>query len=378
MQKRMQTKTVTDAQCSPHQVSKSLKSGITSTNSSNWSFASLSCYSVSSNQTAKTGLNQERGPDELKGTSKEDVMQVEITDISPAEIPTSLHTISTSPVKKSESEPEAIEKEEKSLIDCPSSPQIYRMAADRAHLSRLGFAYRFGSGPFAQNFSKSFLFFEEAASIGASDALAAVAVAQIFGIGVEVSKDAAHKLLRHGILQGSIDALEIRALCWMDGTFGGKRNYASCLELLGMGIARNSAACILWTGFCFEVGLGTTPDPHIARQAYLIAASSKSMMCLVQKCFPGALSAKDPWMLLKMSLFMLHCKGQDIPHSRAMECLKKAALLGLSDAKVYLAICLIQGKWLQKNTSAALYWLRHATKQEDPHPIAVRIIQQLE
>lgn len=256
-----------------------------------------------------------------------------------------------------------------------TSPQIIEMVADRTYLCREGFRFRFGCGSYPQDLEKSLGYFIEAASMGCTDSMAAVAVARIFGIGVEKSNDLANRLLRMGMLTGSTDAIEIRALCCMNGTFG-KRCYSSSLQLLDIGVARNSMSCLIWAGFCFEIGLGTRPDPIIAKQAYLAARKSVSMRTLVQHCIPGALTAEDPWTLLKVSLFLLHSIGNTRYHRHALDCLKQAALLGLADAKVYLAICLIQGRWIMRDSEAAVHWLKSAN-QEETHPVASRILAEV-
>lgn len=256
----------------------------------------------------------------------------------------------------------------------PTSPQVYRMAADRSRLSQLGFEYRYVSPPPVQDFKKSVEYYTEAASIGCPDAVVALAVAHLFGIGVNRSHRKARDLLRHGILQGSVDALEIRALCWMDGTFDGERSYASCLNLLTMGIARNSPSCLLWAGFCFEIGLGTDPDVDTAKQAYLAASDSPSLRSIVTSSFPGALTGKDPWMLLKITLFLLHSDCRVANRGHVMDCLKQAAALGLADAQVYLSICLIRGTWLAKDMRTARYWLRVASDRPSLHPVARRLL----
>lgn len=256
----------------------------------------------------------------------------------------------------------------------PTSPQVYRLAADRSRLSQLGFEYRYVSPPPVQDFKKSAEYYTEAASIGCPDAVVALAVAHLFGTGVDMSHRKARDLLRRGILQGSVDALEIRALCWMDGTFDRERSYASCLNLLAMGVARNSPSCLLWAGFCFEIGLGTDPDADTAKQAYLAASDSPSLRSIVTSSFPGALTAKDPWMLLKITLFLLHSDCRVANRGHVMDCLKQAAALGLADAQVYLAICLIRGTWLAKNMRTARYWLQVASDRPSSHPVARRLL----
>lgn len=256
----------------------------------------------------------------------------------------------------------------------PTSPQVYLMAADRSRLSQLGFQYRYIFAPPVQDFQKSTKYYQQAADIGCPDALVALAVANLFGIGVRVSYSNARKLLRRAILQGSVDALEIRALCWMDGTFDNQRSYASCLNLITMGIARNSPACLLWAGFCFEIGLGTDPDADTAKQAYLAASDSPSLRSIVTSSFPGALTARDPWMLLKIALFLLHADCSHANRGQAMDCLKQAAVFGLKDAQVYLGICLIKGTWLAKDMFTAWYWLGKASQEPCPHPVACRLL----
>lgn len=257
----------------------------------------------------------------------------------------------------------------------PTSPQVYRMAADRSRLSQLGFEYRYVFSPPVQDFEKSIEYYEEAASISCPDALVGLAVAHVHGIGVTASCTKARDLLRRAILQGSVDALEVRALCWMDGTFDGQRSYASCFNLLAMGIARNSPACLLWAGFCFEIGLGTDPDADTAKQAYIAASDSPSLRSIVTSSFPGALTSKDPWMLLKITLFLLHSDCRLANRGHVMDCLKQAAVLGLKDAQVYLGICLIRGTWLARDMYTAWYWLGKASRGPSPHPVACRLLR---
>jgi len=82
--------------------------------------------------------------------------------------------------------------------------------------------------------------------------------------------------------------------------------------------------------------------------------------------------------LLKMALFLLHSDQQMKHRGHAMDCLKQAACLGLADAKVYLALCLINGKWLRKDRSIGILWLRAAALDDPPHPIAQRILAKLD
>lgn len=256
----------------------------------------------------------------------------------------------------------------------PSSPQVYRMAADRTRLAQLGFEFRYvETSSSVQNLRKAYDYYEAAAKTGCPDSLVANAVAQIFGIGVRPQPGKARDMLRQAMLQGSVEALEIRALCWMDGTFG-ERSYASCLNLLAMGIARNSLTCLLWSGFCFEVGLGMECDADTAKQAYLAAADSPSLRSIVMSSFPGALSTGDPWMLLKITLFLLHTDARIPNRPHVMDCLTKAAALGLRDAQVYLAICLIRGTWLKRNPTVARQWLEKAASGRFPHPVACRLL----
>lgn len=264
------------------------------------------------------------------------------------------------------------------LIQMLRSPQIYRMAMNRVSLSDLGFNHRFGCQSVSQDLTKAYNFYMDAAEIGCSDSLAYLATAHIHGLGVDKSLSTAHQLLRRGILQGSADAVEIRALCWMNGTFDGIRNYDAFLELLELGIAMNAPSCLLWAGLCFELGLGVKTDSHTAKDAYLAAASSNSMTYLVQNCFPGVLTAGDPWLLLKCTLFLLHGIGRSENLGHAMDCLKQAALLGCKEAQVYLGICLSEGKWLQRDTEVALYWFQEAARGELAHPIAKKVVEQLE
>ncbi|PXF40165.1 hypothetical protein BWQ96_10133 [Gracilariopsis chorda] len=264
------------------------------------------------------------------------------------------------------------------LIKQLRSPQIYRMAMNRVSLSDLGFNHRFGCQSVSQDLTKAYNFYLDAADTGCTDALAYLATAHIHGLGVDKSLGTAHHLLRRGILQGSADAVEIRALCWMNGTFDGIRDYDTFLQLLELGIAMNAPSCLLWAGLCFELGLGVQTDSHTAKQAYLAAASSNSMTYLVQNCFPGVLTAGDPWLLLKCTLFLLHGIGHSENLGHAMDCLKQSALLGCKEAQVYLGICLSEGKWLQRDTEVALYWFQEAAKGELAHPIAKKVVEQLE
>lgn len=259
----------------------------------------------------------------------------------------------------------------------PTSPQVYRMTSERAHFARLGFEYRFCCKRYVQDLSKSYECYEKAANCGSADSLTALAVSHIFGIGTKISKRKAHYYLRRAMLQGSVDATETRALCWMTGLLDGKRDYTIALELLQIGVAQNSSACLIWAGFAFELGLGTDADARTAMQAYAAAAESDALQSAVRESLPGALSARDPWMLLKMALFLLHSQQEERFRLHAMDCLKQAAFLGLSDAKVYLALCLVHGKWLRRNPNGALLWLRAAANDEPPHPIATRILGQL-
>lgn len=266
----------------------------------------------------------------------------------------------------------------KQIILRPSNPQVYRLLHDRVAASHHGFNHRFGCDPAPRHLGEAYTFYQTAAGLGCADALAYLALAHIHGLGVPKSLSKAHELLRRAIFQGSMDAIEIRALCHMTGVFDGVRDYTAFLQLIEIGIAMNSPACLVWTGFSFELGLGMTPDSHTAKRAYIAAAGSNSMTHLVQCCYPGVLKAGDPWLLLKCALFLLHGIAQPCNRGHAMDCLKQAALLGMEDAQVYLGICLHEGKWLQRDTKLALLWLQKAAQGKDGHPIARKAVEQLE
>ncbi|KAI0561306.1 hypothetical protein FGB62_87g084 [Gracilaria domingensis] len=264
------------------------------------------------------------------------------------------------------------------LISLPSSPQIYRMAQDRAVFNHLGFYHRFGTQHHPQDLRKAYNFYMESANMGSSDALAYLGTAYAYGLGVEKLTSKAHECLRRGILQGSADAVELKALYSLAGTLDGQRDEDKFLMLLELGAHMNSPGCLMWTGLCFEIGIGVPPDPRTAKKAYLSAASSVSLLHLVQVSFPGVLTAGDPWLQLKCALFLLHCIGHPDNLGHAMDCLKQAALLGCKEAQVYLALCLSEGKWLRKSTELALYWYREAAKGDCGQPIAKRVVANME
>lgn len=262
---------------------------------------------------------------------------------------------------------------------CPSSPKIHRTVCERTNLAQLGFRYRYGCHSFPQDMKISSTFYSQAVALECSDSMAAMAISHIFNIGIEGNYEEARKLLRNAVGKGSLDAVEIRALCYMNGTFEkGNRDYASCIELLCMGVSRNSAACTLWAGFCFEVGLGVMPDAQLAKHAYMEAVASNTLEIATSLWLPGALHIEDPWTLLKIALFLLHSNNEETRRGQAMKCLKQAALLGLADAKVYLAMCLIHGKWIAQDSSIAIFWLQQAVEGDNPHPVAQRILRQLD
>lgn len=259
----------------------------------------------------------------------------------------------------------------------PTSPQVYQMAAERVHCARLGFYTRYGGSGLQQDHAASVFWYEAARDMGCSDSLAALAVAYIFGIGVEVDHTIAQQYLRQAMLQGSVDALEIRGLCWMNGIFN-QPDYALCTELFAIGIARNSTSCLLWAGFCFEMGLGVDPDPISANNAYKAVCSFSLASLNITSVSPGLLAVKDPWVLMKMALFLLHTDGKLQNRIYAVKCLSQAANLGFSNAKMYLAMCLLEGKWLIRDVKRALYWVRNAAADTPPHPMAVKTLEYYE
>ncbi|CAN8066389.1 unnamed protein product [Agarophyton chilense] len=259
-----------------------------------------------------------------------------------------------------------------------TSPQIYRMAMNRVTYNHIGFSYRFGCQDYAQNLQEAYKAYSEAASMGSRDALVYLAIAHIHGIAVEKSLAKAHSSLRRAILQGSADAVEMKALCSLAGTFENKRDQDKFLYLIELGTQMNAPGCLIWIGFCFEIGIGVQPDHHTAKMAYLAVKDSVSLNYLVQASYPGALTAGDPWLLLKCALFLLHSVGSPSVLGYAMDYLKQAAVLDCKEAQVYLAICLNDGKWLQRNTELALFWYREAAKGNCPQPIATRLVAELD
>lgn len=273
---------------------------------------------------------------------------------------------------------------DKSLVDSteanlpePTSPQVYQMAAERVNCARLGFYSRYGGSGLQQDHAASVSWYEAARDMGCSDSLAALAVAYIFGIGVEIDHKIAQQYLRQAMLQGSVDALEIRALCWMNGIFN-QPDYALCTELFAIGIARNSTSCLLWAGLCFEMGLGVDPDPISANNAYkAVCRFSLASLNIISAC-PGLLTVNDPWVLMKMALFLLHTDRKPQNRTYAVKCLTQAANLGFSNAKMYLAMCLLEGKWLIRDVKKALYWVKNAAADTPPHPMAVKTLEYYE
>lgn len=267
----------------------------------------------------------------------------------------------------------------------PSSPELYFRTSQRDHLFREAFDYRFGCNNRLQDMYKAYSLFEQSACLGNADALAAVAQMQILGTGVERRLNEARLNLRRAIWHGSVDALEIRALCSMDGTFDGCRDYTNCLQLLSNGVSNNSAACLLWTGFCFEIGLGVPIEWNTAVHAYSAAARPNTLWALLQVGLPGAFTAGDPWILLKMGVHLLNGRVNGRPEGEegrdiALQCFRKAAALGLADAQVYLAIVLCRGNCEPADIKEAKRWLTDASNNvaTAAHPIAVGLLARLQ
>lgn len=261
------------------------------------------------------------------------------------------------------------------IEDVPTSPQIYRLAAQRAAFTQLGLAHIYGAINAPQDLQIGAQLLEDASQAGCPDATAALSSCYIFGIGRQRSYDHARSLLRRSLLQGSVDAIEIRALCWLEGTFDDARDYHVALELFGQGIVRNSSACMLWVGFCFEIGLGSAPDTSAAKEAYLAAADSKELSIFVRQVYPGVLNSRNPWALLKVSLAVLHGASDNRDHAVALSCLKQAARLGSKDAQVYLACCMLHGKWIEKDSAIATLWLQEAARGPLSHPVALKMLK---
>lgn len=209
---------------------------------------------------------------------------------------------------------------------------------------------------------------------GCPDKLANSAVSEF--LEKDGSRSVFIRKIEAAIYYGSVVGIEAHGLALLMGVYRNGRDYAGAFHMFALGCARNSAACFIWSGFCFELGLGTKRDYEAARGAYTAARRYESFCTEMRMRCDDAMQGNNMWLMMKMSLYFIHVDRQILKKARRIKYLHKAAVLGFREAQVYFALILMDGSWVEKDVMSARRWLNAAAGGPFPCAIAERLLAQ--